>query len=93
MPCSGRAGKDFPENGNGFYGRGVRTLLPTEFRSLVDRAGLTQAGFARLVGITPRQVNNWCRGRGAVPRWAALLALAIEDVTAEELALRLDEAE
>jgi hypothetical protein len=36
--------------------------------ALLGRAEVSQAGFARLAGVTPRQVNNWCRGRAAVPR-------------------------
>ncbi len=48
----------------------MRALLHTEFNALLARAGVTQAGFARLAGLTPRQVNNWARGRAAVPKWA-----------------------
>jgi hypothetical protein len=45
-------------------------LLHTEFAALLARADISQAGFARLTGITPRQVNNCARGRAerAVPR-------------------------
>ena len=32
--------------------------------------GRRQATFARLVGVTPRQVNNWARGRATAPLWA-----------------------
>jgi DNA-binding transcriptional regulator YiaG len=46
----------------------MRALLHTEFNALLARAGVTQAGFARLAGLTPRQVNNWARGRAAVPQ-------------------------
>ena len=67
--------------------------MATEFTALLDRAGLSQAAFGRLTGVTARQVNNWARGRGAIPRWAILLAVAIEAISADELALRLDEAE
>ena len=69
--------------------RARRTLLATEFTALLDRAGLSQAGFARVAGITARQVNNWARGRSAIPRWAILLAVALEDISADELTLRL----
>ena len=48
----------------------TRALLYTEFTALLARADVTQAGFARLAGLTPRQVNNWARGRAAVPQWA-----------------------
>ena len=33
---------------------------------------MSQAAFARFTGVTPRQVNNWCRGRAAVPARAEL---------------------
>ena len=45
----------------------MRTLLHTEFAVLLARADVRQAAFARLTGVTPRQVNNWARGRAAVP--------------------------
>jgi transcriptional regulator with XRE-family HTH domain len=48
----------------------MRALLHTEFNALLARAGVTQAGVARLAGLTPRQVNNWARRRAAVPKWA-----------------------
>ena len=69
----------------------MRQLMHTEFAALLARAGITQAAFARLAGITARQVNNWARGRAAVPQWAALLAIALLDLSAEELAIRLEE--
>ena len=65
--------------------------MHTEFAALLARAGVTQADFARLAGFTARQVNNWARGRAAVPQWAALLAIALLDLSAEELAIRLEE--
>jgi transcriptional regulator with XRE-family HTH domain len=59
---------------------------------LLARADIRQAGFARLTGVTPRQVNNWCRGRAAVPQWASLLAMVLAELTPETLALLLEEA-
>jgi transcriptional regulator with XRE-family HTH domain len=70
----------------------MRALLNTEFAALLARADVSQARFARLAGVTARQVNNWSRGRAAVPRWAALLAVALEELSAEELDLQLQEA-
>ena len=64
--------------------------MHTEFVALLARAGVTQAAFARLAGVTARQVNNWVRGRAAVPQWASLLAIAILDLSTEELATRLE---
>ena len=70
----------------------MRALLHTEFAALLDRAGTSQAGFARLTGLTPRQVNNWCRGRAAVPPWAAILAAILEECSPDALEMMVDEA-
>jgi transcriptional regulator with XRE-family HTH domain len=70
----------------------MRALLHTEFTALLARAGVSQAGFARLTGVTSRQVNNWARGRAAVPRWAGILAVALEEFTPEGLDIMVDEA-
>jgi hypothetical protein len=48
----------------------MRTLRHTEFTALLARGDVSQAGFARLTGITTRQVDNGCRGRAVVPSWA-----------------------
>ena len=85
--------KSFPEIEMVSMLRAMRTLLATELTALLYRAGLSQAAFGRLTGVTARQVNNWARGRGAIPRWAILLAVALEEISADELTLRLDEAE
>jgi DNA-binding transcriptional regulator YdaS (Cro superfamily) len=66
--------------------------LHTEFAALLARADVRQAAFARLAGVTPRQVNNWCRGRAAVPKWAATLAVTLAEFTPEALAIMLEEA-
>ena len=55
----------------------MRELLHTEFAVLLFRAGVSQSAFADLTGYTARQVNNWCRGRARVPRWAAALAVVL----------------
>jgi transcriptional regulator with XRE-family HTH domain len=70
----------------------MRALLHTEFASLLARAGVSQASFARLTGVTARQVNNWARGRAIVPPWAALLAVALQDLSPEALTIALEEA-
>ena len=70
----------------------MKTLLHTEFAALLARNGVSQAAFARLTGLTPRQVNNWCRGRAVVPRWAAVLAVLLEERSPEALSLALEEA-
>jgi transcriptional regulator with XRE-family HTH domain len=71
----------------------MQALLHTEFTALLARADVAQAGFARLVGITPRQVNNWARGRAAVPRWAALLVVALDALTPDGLEIMVEDAE
>jgi transcriptional regulator with XRE-family HTH domain len=71
----------------------MRALLHTEFAALPARAGVSQASFARLTGVTARQVNNWARGRALVPQWAALLAVALQDFSPEALTVSLEEAE
>jgi DNA-binding transcriptional regulator YdaS (Cro superfamily) len=70
----------------------MKTLLHTEFAALLARADVRQVTFARLADVTPRQVNNWCRGRAAVPQWAALLAMVLAEFTPEALAIMLEEA-
>ena len=71
----------------------MRALLHTEFDALLARAGVSQASFARLTGVTARQVNNWARGRALVPQWAALLAAALQEFSPEALTISLEEAE
>lgn len=71
----------------------MRALLHTEFDALLARASVNQASFARLTGVTARQVNNWARGRALVPQWAALLAVALQDFSPEALTISLEEAE
>ena len=70
----------------------MRALLHTEFAALLARAGVSQSSFARLTGVTARQVNNWARGRALVPRWAALLGVALQDFSPEALTIALEEA-
>jgi len=36
----------------------MRALLHAEFSALLSRAGVSQAAFARLAGVTARQVNK-----------------------------------
>jgi transcriptional regulator with XRE-family HTH domain len=71
----------------------MRALIHTEFAALLARAGVSQASFARLAGVTARQINNWIRGRALVPQWAALFAVALQDVSPESLTISLEEAE
>jgi len=69
----------------------MTSLPPALFAALLARADVSQAGFARLTGVTPRQVNNWARGRAAVPRWAGLIAVMLDEQSPETLTVRLEE--
>ena len=69
----------------------MRIVLATEFAALLSRADVSQAAFARLTGVTPRQVNKWCRGQAAVPTWAGLLAALLQDHSPEALVITLEE--
>ena len=66
--------------------------LPTEFAAFLDRAGVSQAIFARLAGVTPRQVNNWARGHAETPKWAVILAVLLQDHSPDALMIALEEA-
>jgi hypothetical protein len=70
----------------------MRALLHTEFTALLAGTGTSQAGFARLGGFSPRQVNNGCRGRAAVPPWAPILAAILEERAPDALEMTVDEA-
>ena len=67
----------------------MRPLQPVQFVALPASADVNQASFARLSGVSTRQVNKWCRGRAALPRWAALLATALRELSAEVLTTML----
>ena len=69
----------------------MEPITGSALNALLRQADVSQAGFARLSGVSPRQVNKWCRGRAAVPRWAAILALALRELSAETLAILHDE--
>ena len=70
----------------------MRALLHAEFAALLARGGARQAAFARLTGLTARQVNNWCRGRAAVPPWAAALAALLDQHSQDAIEMIVDEA-
>jgi DNA-binding transcriptional regulator YiaG len=64
----------------------------TEFAAFLARADVSQAAFARLTGVTPRQVNNWARGRATAPTWAVILAVLLQDRSPEALTIAVEEA-
>jgi hypothetical protein len=66
----------------------VRALPCTEFATLLARAEIQQAEFT---DITARQVNTWA---AAAPPWRngpPPLAIALAEVTPDELEIRLEE--
>jgi len=65
---------------------------PTDFAAFLARADISQAAFARLTGVTPRQVNNWARGRATAPLWAVILAVLLQDHSPEALTIAVEEA-
>jgi len=64
----------------------------TQFAAFLARADVSQAAFARLTGVTPRQVNNWARGRATAPTWAVMLAVLLQDYSPEALTIAVEEA-
>jgi hypothetical protein len=44
-----------------------------------------------LAGVTPGQVNKWCRGRAAVPVWAGVIAVVLRDRSPEARTIDLEE--
>ena len=71
----------------------MRALLYTEFVAILNHAGITQAGFGRLTGVSARQINNWAKGRDAIPKWAALIAMMMEHFTPEALEITVEAAD
>ena len=71
----------------------MRALLHTEFAALLARADVSQAAFARISGYTPRQVNNWARGRAAAPLWAIALAAVLQQTSPEAIQILLEETQ
>jgi hypothetical protein len=69
----------------------VRTPLPALPPPRL--AGRRQLGYLckRTFAGTPRQVNNWCRGRAAVPPWAAALAVLLEERSPEAVTMLVEE--
>ena len=51
-----------------------------EFRSALDRLGLTQVEAAALMRVDKQTVNRWATGYRAVPPPAAVLLLLVEKV-------------
>jgi len=68
----------------------METISGSALTALLRQADVSQAGFARLSGVTAHQVNNWCGDRATVPRWATMLTLALRELSAEALTILHD---
>jgi hypothetical protein len=68
----------------------MHRLTATAFAALLARTNVSQAAFARLAGVTPRQVINGCRGRAAVPVWAGIIAVVPQDRSPDALTINLE---
>jgi DNA-binding transcriptional regulator YiaG len=53
-------------------------MTSDRFNETLLTLGLTQAGFARVVGINARTVRRWASGSSPVPEMVATLLLALE---------------
>lgn len=66
-----------------------------QFRQALDAIGISQVGFARLIGISGRTVRAWTQIEGGlpVPRYAAAIVLLLGRwrVSPDKLATMLDE--
>lgn len=65
---------------------------PPALARLLTTADCSQASFARLTGVTARQVNAWRRGHAATPRWALILAAVLQQHSPDALAIGLEDA-
>jgi hypothetical protein len=65
-------------------------MLSANLKAIIDALGLSQADFARLIGVTPRAVTLWMVGDRAIPgpveAYATLLASVPLSVRQIELA-------
>jgi hypothetical protein len=69
----------------------MHRLTATAFAARLARTNVSQAAFARLTGLTPRQVNNGCRRRAGVPVWAGIIAGVLQDRSPDALTINLEE--
>lgn len=54
----------------------LRPFVAAELLALRERSGLTQAGFARLIGVSRKTLENWEQGR-RTPNGAARVLLLV----------------
>lgn len=48
-------------------------MTAADLREALDRLGLTQRAFARIVGCNERTVRRWAHGQQGIPPWVPLL--------------------
>lgn len=62
-------------------------MTANQFRSAIDRLGLSQAGAASLVGADPRTGRRWALGERPVPVCVAILLklLLAKKITIEDV--------
>lgn len=70
----------------------LTTLPKPALQVLLAEADCSQASFARLTGITTRQINAWCRGQAVTPRWALILATTLQQHSPDALTMALEKA-
>ena len=54
-------------------------MSPEEFQSALVRHGLFQSDMAQICGVTTKTIQNWLRGRQAIPRPVALIVMALDE--------------
>jgi putative transcriptional regulator len=65
-------------------GRRWNVTLPLDVRAIREKAGLSTAAFAALMGVSVRTLQDWEQGR-RVPRGPALALLRVADRHPEAL--------
>lgn len=63
-------------------------MTANQFRTIIDRLGLSQARAAALVGADPRTGRRWALGERTVPECVAILLRLLRDgkITEEDIA-------
>ena len=54
-------------------------MTPDDLEIVLYRLAVSKTDLATIVGVTPRQVNSWCRGVHPIPRSVAILLAALDN--------------
>lgn len=67
-------------------------MTPKQFRTALDRLGISQVGLARLLKMGPRSARRWASGEAAVPTAveALLVLLTAERISMLDIECALD---